>query len=224
MPWSWVVDNTRWVTQPETYTGPEQALRAAAQFYRRDLMASQPIRIEVWAESDSIGAVLSEVTAEYGIPLYIGRGYASRGYLHSAAEQIAGAAKGGKRTLILHLGDYDPSGEDIARSVRETLTRYVRELSGGWSVATPEFERLSVTEAQIAELDLPGRPPKKSDPRTAGFGGSGTVEIEAIPRVVILDILRRRIEREIDQRQLQVVRVAEQSERETMWRFAEAAS
>jgi hypothetical protein len=223
VPWSWVVDNTRWVTAPDTYSGPEQALRAAARFYRRDLMASQPVRIEVWAESDSIGAVLTEVTEEYGIPLYIGRGYASRGYLHSAAEQIVAAAKTGKRTLILHLGDYDPSGEDIARSVRETLTRYFNEAIEVAPI--PTFERLAVTEEQIAELYLPSRPAKTSDPRTANFHGSGTVEIEAIPRAVILDILRRRIDREIDHRQLQVIRVAERSERDILERFAaEAAS
>ncbi len=223
------------------YDGPEAALRATAEHYRRDLMRSQPTRIEVWAESDSIGSVLAEVTNEYGIDLYIGRGYSSRGYLHSAAEQIEAAAADGKRTLILHMGDYDPSGEDIARTVRDTLERYVDELSrarlirDGWDTAwspawqayrgrqylSPDFDRLAVTPEQIAELDLPYRPVKGSDPRTRGFAGAGSVEIEAIPRATILDILRDRIERELDTRALEIMRVAEASERAVLARIAE---
>ena len=128
VPWRYVADNTRFVHAVDTFDGPATALAEAARLYRRDLMRSQPTRIEVWAESDSIGSVLSEVTDEYGIPLYVGRGYSSRALLHSAAEQIERAGAAGKRTLILHLGDYDPSGEDISRTVRDTLTRYVTEL------------------------------------------------------------------------------------------------
>jgi len=123
VPWRHVVDNTRWVHGVDVFDGPEAALRATAQHYRRDIMRWQPTRIEVWAESDSIGSVLAAVTNEFGCDLYIGRGYSSRGYLHSAAEQIEAAAAAGKRTLIIHMGDYDPSGEDIARTVRDTLTR-----------------------------------------------------------------------------------------------------
>ena len=218
--WSEIIDNTRWVTQATTYDGPQAALRATAALYRRNLMASQPVRIEVWAESDSIGSVLSEVTDAYGIPLYIGRGYSSRGYLHAAAEEIDQAASAGKQTLILQLGDHDPSGEDIARAVRETLERYCTEL--WWErvvddtadpLMLPEFERLAVTPKQIEDLDLPYLPVKASDPRTASFAGAGSVEIEAIPRQIVLAILRERIEQEIDRRALEVVRVAEESER-----------
>lgn len=228
VPWRYIIDNTRWVTQATMHDGPEAALRATAAHYRRDLMRSQPVRIEVWAESDSIGSVLAEVTNEYGVPLYIGRGYASRGYLRSAAEEIAEAVMDDKLTLILHLGDYDPSGEDIARSVEETLERYVAEILLGDGVedglirdVLPAFERLAVTPEQIEEMDLPYRPVKATDPRTARFAGAGSVEIEAIPRRVILDILRDRIEEELDHDALQIVRVAEESERSILARIAE---
>jgi len=161
------------------------------------------------------------------------------------------------------MGDYDPSGEDIARTVRDTLTRYVDELScirairavpppsralffhevakdpadrEGWDDAceaawqayadrralAPDFDRLAVTPEQIAELELPYRPVKGSDPRTRGFAGAGSVEIEAIPRRTILAILRDRIERELDSHALKIARVAEESERAVLARIAEA--
>ncbi len=245
VPWRFVADNTRFVHAVDTFDGPAAALADTARLYRRDLMRSQPTRIEVWAESDSIGSVLSEVTDEYGIPLYVGRGYSSRALLRSAAEQIEQAGAGGKRTLILHLGDFDPSGEDISRTVRDTLSRYVTEL---WADRTfgararialatmsestsmffglaplPEFERLAVTEQQIAQLDLPFRPVKASDPRSRRFRGQGSVEIEAIPRNVILAILRDRIEQTLDHRALEVVRIAEASEREVLLNIAASA-
>ena len=244
VPWRHVVDNTRFVHAVDTFEGPAAALAETARLYRRDLMRSQPTRVEVWAESDSIGSVLSEVTDEYGIPLYVGRGYSSRGYLRSAAEQIERAAAAGKQTLILHLGDYDPSGEDISRAVQETLLRYVTEL---WAARTyghpraiqilgdgaafwgadlqlPAFERLAVTEQQIADLSLPFRPVKASDPRAARFRGVGSVEIEAIPRQTILAILRERIEQTLDLHALHVVRIAERSEREVLTNIARSAA
>ncbi len=46
--------------------------------------------------------------------------------------------------------------------------------------------------------------------------------IEAIPRAIIVTILRDRIERELDSHALEIARVAEESERAVLARIAEA--
>jgi hypothetical protein len=79
VPWDWLVDHTRSVFEPRSWDGVESVLRAAAQFYRRDLMRDQPVAIQVWAESDSIGSVVAQVADRYCIPTFIGRGYSARG-------------------------------------------------------------------------------------------------------------------------------------------------
>jgi hypothetical protein len=88
----------------------------------------------------------------------------------------------------------------------------------GEEVATTYFERLAVTEDQIYDLDLPTRPTKQSDSRARGFGG-GSVEVDAIPPTVLRQIVEDAITQHIDQRQLDIDRHYEQSEREILTRM-----
>ena len=72
VPWDWLVDHTRSVFQPRTFDGIEGLLQDSAKLYRRDLMRQQKVAIQVWAESDSIGSVMTRVTDRYCIPTFIG--------------------------------------------------------------------------------------------------------------------------------------------------------
>ena len=124
IPWTRIVDNTRAILQPAVHDGLEELLRSTAKLYRSDLMAQQPVAIQVWAESDSIGSVIGMATDPYAVPVFIGRGYASRGYLWTAAADAVAAYRAGKDVHLLHVGDYDPSGLDIFRDVEATLRLY----------------------------------------------------------------------------------------------------
>ncbi len=198
VPWEWLVDHTRSVFQARTWDGLAGLLADSARLYRRDLMRSQPVAIQLWAESDSIGSVIARTADRYTIPTFIGRGYSARGYLWAAAQDAVQAHQAGKRVHILHVGDHDPSGEDIFRDVSETLRLYaiavetarpaahVRDLlalrAEAWCIddipevlalETPwlSCDRLALTAEQIEEYGLPVRPPKTSDVRAAGFTG-----------------------------------------------------
>lgn len=78
------------------------------------------------------------------------------------------------------------------------------------------MQRIALTPDQIEDYALPSRPAKASDPRTANFDGDGTVEAEALPVDVLLDIVRDSIESFIDTDALAAARVAEESEREIL--------
>lgn len=235
IPWEWVVDNNRVVNAARTWNGLQGLLDDAALMYRRDLMRNQDVAIQVWAESDSIGSVIANVARRYAIPTYIGRGYSSRGYLWEAAKDIVEASDAGKQTVVLHVGDYDPSGEDIFRDVEESLGIYATAQDYGCSVASirddikngivgmPEYltvRRIALTPDQIERHRLPTRPPKAKDRRLASFSGTGTVEVEALPVDVLLGIVEDAILDYIDEDALEVARIAEKSEREIAARIA----
>lgn len=228
-PWGWLADHTRAVIAARTFDGVEGLLDDAARLYRRDLMRQQPYAIQVWAESDSVGSIISPVADRYTIPVYVGRGYASVGYLWSAAEDIAAAIGSDKDVVILHVGDYDPSGEDIFRDVAEKLDRYTAAIlkgipadqAHGWTVGDHlVVKRIALTEDQVLEHDLPARPPKKTDSRSKSFDGIGAVEVEALPVDVLTDLVEDAIQDYIDEDALAVVQKAEQSEREIAARIA----
>jgi hypothetical protein len=209
IPFGYIADNTRWQRKPTTYVGLDACLNAAANFYRRDLWAAMPVYVEVWCEKDALAGVLIEETDPYDVPLMVARGYSSITFLHAAADAIKVK---GKPTYIYYFGDLDPSGTDAARDIEAKLRRYAPE-------AGIHFERPAVTREQVTEWNLPSRPTKIKDPRAKKFVGT-SVELDAIPANKLRKLVRDCIERHIDQRQLAVLRAAEESERETLGKWA----
>ncbi|MGY3489628.1 hypothetical protein ACVW1C_007511 [Bradyrhizobium sp. USDA 4011] len=210
IPFTLIADNTRWMRKPTTFTGLDACLNATSKFYRRDLWAAMPVYVEVWCEKDALAGVLMEETDKYDVPLMTARGYASLTFLHSAAEAIKA---NGKPAWIYHFGDLDPSGRDAARDIEAKLRRYAPN-------AEIHFECPAVTREQVAQWRLPTRPTKMSDSRAKKFNNRESVELDAIPAATLRDLVRNCIERHIDQEQLAILRVAEESERETLGKWA----
>jgi hypothetical protein len=206
----WIADNTRWMRKPATFTGLESCLSNTSKFYRRDLWASMPVYVEVWCEKDALAGVLITETEVYDVPLMVAKGYASISFLHSAA--IAIQARG-KPAFIYHFGDLDPSGVDAARDIEHKLRRYAPD-------AEIHFERPAVTREQVEQWNLPTRPTKQTDTRAKKFGSATSVELDAIPARQLRALVRECIERHVDQEQLALLRVVEQSERELLNRWA----
>jgi hypothetical protein len=73
------------------------------------------------------------------------------------------------------------------------------------------FERIAITEEQIAEDDLPTKPRKEGDKRAQHV--TATVEAEAMPAGVLRQLPRDRIEALLPPRALQITKVVENAER-----------
>lgn len=209
--YDWLTDGTRWVRRVNTYGSPAEAVKYVARFYRRRIWDQTEVYLEVWCESNSIAGVLFDVTAEYAISLFPAAGFASLGFLYPSARGMAEAANG-RPAHILYVGDYDPSGVVIPEKIEAGLREHAPE-------AEVHFHRVAVNENHIRELGLPTKPPKASDSRSKRFHGQ-TVEAEAVPVDTMRAILRHAIERFIDPRELEVMKVAEESEREWLRSFA----
>lgn len=209
LPFGYIADSTRWMRKPRSFDGLEDALRDSWRHYRRSLWTSQRVNVEVWVEKDALAGVLFEVTGEWDVPLMVTKGYASLTFLHSSAAAIAASEK---PTHIYQFGDYDPSGEDIARDVERKLRKYA-------PAAEIHFERVAVTPEQISEWNLPTRPTKATDTRSKGFKGE-SVELDAIPAKTLKALVRQCIERHVDEDILERTRDIEDAERESLERIA----
>ena len=80
------------------------------------------------------------------------------------------------------------------------------------------FERIAVTPEQINDWDLPTRPAKKSDTRSKGFGEI-SVELDAIEPNQLRTLVQETIEQHLPQEQFEVLKAAEESEREIISRL-----
>jgi hypothetical protein len=203
LPYGWLADNTRWQRKPTSYSGVDDLLQSVARFYRRDLWIDADCYVEIWCEKDALAGVMLPVTAEYDVPLMVARGYSSLSFLHEAGECLADLEV---PAFIYHFGDYDPSGQDAARDIEKKLRDFAPE-------AEINFERVAVTSAQISAWHLPTRPTKASDPRAKKFGDI-SVELDAVEPNRLRTLVRNAIEAHVEQKQLEILRTAEKSERE----------
>src|SRR4051794_14996937 len=121
LPWAWIVDNTRWMRKPRTWDSIEDALEETLRTYRRNLWTDANAYVEVWCEKDALAGVLLGVTARWDVPLMVARGYSSITFLNEAATAMADL---GRPCFIYHFGDFDPSGQNAADKIGETLREF----------------------------------------------------------------------------------------------------
>ncbi len=210
LPYGWLADNTRWQRRPTTYNSVADALEETARLYRKSLWTHAGARVEIWLEKDALSGVLLPVTSLYDVPLMVARGYASLSFLHSAAEEIV---ENDAPTFIYHLGDYDPSGVNAGEKIEQTL----RELAPDAEI---HFQRLAVTPEQIERWSLPTRPTKKTDTRAKNFGSDISVEADAIPPNILREVVEQAIQAHLPEHQFQVLKAAEESERQHFMKVA----
>jgi hypothetical protein len=205
IPFGWIADNTRWMRKLRTWSGLSAMLEATAKTYRRAIWDEQSAYVEVWLEKDALAGVLYEETELWDVPLMVTRGYPSLSYLYEAAETIAAQSR---PAYLYYLGDYDPSGIDITRTVEQGIREFAPS-------AEIYFERVAVTSEQISLWNLPTRPTKASDTRSKHFQGE-SVEVDAIPPRVLRELVKGCIIRHVDSWVLQQTLAIEAEERRAL--------
>jgi hypothetical protein len=202
IPYGWITDGTRWMRKPTTYSDVDELLQSVAQGYRRDLWEDQDAYVELWIEKDALAGVLYEETSKWDVPLMVSRGFSSTTFLYEAAEAIKAKDK---PSYVYVFTDHDRSGEIIAKQIRKGFVEHAPD-------ADITVVRVAVTAEQIAEHDLPTRPPKKK-------GDPPAVELDALPPEILRKIARDCIEQHIDLGVLERTVAIESQERESLTAF-----
>ena len=168
-------------------------VRRMSENYTRDKLAGQDAHIEAWCEAAGMLPQLDDVAEPFSVRVYSSGGFDSLTAKKDLANRIC---RIGKPAVILHLGDFDPSGVSIFDSVAEDVAAFVAA-DRPWGTVDVTFERIALTAEQVRLYDLPTAPAKATDTRSKTWTG-GTCQLEALPPDVIADILRDAIRRHID--------------------------
>jgi len=220
MPYEWIIDESRRRRITQTYDSVADALEHTARFYRRSALQQAGDYVEIWCEKDALASVMWQVTSLYDVPLMVSRGMPSLTFLHGTAQEICKAFAAGKSAYIYQFGDHDPSGILIPQTIERRLDEMCEQLG----CDPPVIERVALTEEMIATYNLPTRPTKREGNRhAAGFAGN-SVELDALPPRVLRALVQEVIEDHISEHELNVLRTAEESEREQLRMFAKEAS
>jgi len=120
---------------------------------------------------------------------------------------------------VYYLGDFDRAGRDAAASLRKKLMHFAASKS-----IEVEFIDLAVTLAQIHKLGLPSRDPKRKSAADRRWPYKFACELDALPPDCLRGLVRAAIERHLPADQYQVLKAAEESEREQLRRWADLIS
>lgn len=161
-------------------------IRLWANNYYLNRWENQPYYPEVLIEKKALEGVFYRTCRDYDVALGACKGYPSLTFLHDISLRIIEAENRCKRPIILYFGDYDPSGEDIPRALRENLIQLGCD-------EDLEVRRICLHEHQVLAWGLPPAPTKETDSRSAHWDGLGQVELDAVAPEKLMELLKNAI-------------------------------
>ena len=212
--WDAIVDRTRPLHRNSHWGGPADILRSAANSYAIDKWAGQKYRPEVWIEKEALIGVIEETCENWDLSYFACKGYGSSSVMKEAADRLHAYADAGQRPIILHLGDHDPSGEDMTRDIIDRFCIF------GVNV---EVRRLALNMRQVQEYGLPPQPAKKSDARSKGYierHGSQSWELDALGTDVLIGLIDDAVNGLVDMRRWNAAIEREEADRQRLLDFS----
>ena len=190
--WNAIEDRTRNLQSHSSWASPHSIVRACADQYTVDLWAEQSTHVEVWIEKEALVGVIEGVCTELQVPYFACRGYTSQSEMWEAAQRLKRHEKSRHDTVIIHLGDHDPSGLDMTRDIQDRL-----QLFG----STVNVDRIALTWDQIEQYNPPPNPAKTTDARYASYQeqyGDDSWELDALEPRILSDLIRTAVQSRID--------------------------
>lgn len=213
IPWDWLEDRLRKPRHVSMWDSLGQFASDAAASFRLDVWDTQPTYLECWLEKDALSGIFEDVLHRYGVTLNVGRGYDGWDSIRNASQRLSSDGD-----TVLYFGDFDPSGEDMVRSLRDRLAYFD---------CSPQVIKCALTAEDIKRYKLPPDLAKTTDSRRSAFvqkHGDVSVELDALPA----DALRQRLIDEVEERMdlsaLAAVRELEATERARLVSALEGAA
>jgi hypothetical protein len=164
IPFSAIRDDSTSAWTPLTYDGRgefERSLLDRAQNFKLDRQTGQRQVIEIWCEAAGLIPTLRELAGAFSISVYSSGGVDGVTPKHDLAVRALRRSEQGTMTRVLHVGDFDPTGEMMHRVLREDVGTMVWQLTGSEDFFV--VERVALTPEQIVDMDVITAPAKPLD-------------------------------------------------------------
>ena len=190
--WDAIEDRGRPVHRQSHWENPGDILKSAAHSFSVDKWVGQPYQPEVWIEKEALTGVIENVCSTWDVSYFACKGYASTSCAYDAARRLQNYHDMGRLPVILYLGDFDPSGEDMSRDLIERMGMFEVDV---------ELRRLALNPDQIERYNPPPQMVKKTDARASAFierNGGHCWELDALGPDIIIRLIEDEIESLID--------------------------
>lgn len=184
--WTAIVDRTRSLKRVPHWANPSDIIEASAQSFRQDKWRNQGCRLYVLVEKDALGDIVGQACNEMDVPWGSCRGYMSQTMMWDISQEILGNTD--QDSIVIHLGDHDPSGLDMTRDNLDRL-----ELFTGQVI---ELKRIALNMDQIQLYNPPPAFSKKADTRAEKYIAAYGVdcwELDALDPAVLKPLIQNTI-------------------------------
>ncbi len=186
--WDAIEDRTRSLKSNNHWDSPNQIVSACANQFMVDRWAGQDYRVEVWIEKEALAGVFARVCERLDVPYFSCRGYGSASEMWRAGCRLKNYMEDGKRPVILHFGDHDPSGMDMTRDITDRLAMFAED--------DIEVIRVALNMDQVEEHSPPPNPAKVTDSRAAGYielYGNFSWELDALEPSMLMELVEENV-------------------------------
>jgi len=183
--WDAIVDRTRYLRGINYSTDPGQTIKDCVYNFHLDHWEGQKYQLEVWIEKEALLGVISQICYQMDVDYFACKGYPSQTSVYDAAQR---SLNHNRKTVIIHLGDHDPSGMDMTRDIEERMF-----LLSGRPVS---IERIALNFDQVEEYSPPPNPAKMTDTRAREYisdYGHECWELDALTPTVVRDLIEDKV-------------------------------
>ena len=172
--WDAIEDRTRNLQHRSSWTNPRSILQTCVTSFKLDRWENQKNYVEVWIEKDALTGVIADICYDLDTPYFACKGYVSKSEMWNASQRMLWRKEKNINTIIIHLGDHDPSGIDMTRDITD------QQLIFDGAV---EIKRIALNMDQIEEFNPPPNPTKLADTRAKKYikkYGENSWELDAL--------------------------------------------
>lgn len=189
----WIDENGRRINKSSSFDNVQDYFSAYEYHlksnYHRDLQATQNNLIFVISEKTSFESLVSNVCNGYSIPFQLGGGMSSVTVRNKLKKLFANSGK--EKLVLLYLSDLDESGENIAKSFKDSLLR-----DFGFTHDNLISEKILLTSEQAKLVSNAGYL-KASNKKIKSLGNLSWLEYSGLDYFYELDVLPHHIVKKV---------------------------
>jgi hypothetical protein len=220
--WSALEDRTRNVKGQSHWEDPSDIIKSAAYSFALDKWEGQRCRPEIWVEKEALAGVVERAASLNDLSFLSCRGYMSASEMYEAAQRIRlRRRRDGQETVIIYLGDHDPSGLDMSEG---DIPKRFEIFLDKYGQDPVEVNRVALNWDQIEQYQPPPNPAKETDSRFAAYQeqyGDESWELDALDPNTLLAVIQEAIDDVKDMDLFDELKDREESQRQVLSKASE---
>lgn len=189
MDWLAIEDRGRQAYGPHCEENPDALVKGLEDGIKFDQWKRQDHYLEVWVEKQALEAVIARPCSKYDVVYMACKGHLSASEAWRAGQRYARKIADGKKPVLIHLADHDPSGIHMTEDNRDRVRLFAEDQG-------IKVERIALNMNQVEKYKPPPNPVKKADSRTAAYSkrfGGNCWELDALEPAVLTAIIEKKI-------------------------------